>query len=413
MEKAISSDLIRGHIDTIILHSLLDGDKYAQQISDSVDKKSENQYSLNQATLYSSLKRLENLKYVIAYWNDADGGRRRYFKLTELGKDVVDQNLANWSYSRAIIDKLMDFTPTPIYQTKIVEKIVTIPQPVVVSNINTVEKPETKTENSHVKEQTNVEPTTINSNKTAESSVESEQEVNFRNILNGLIKTQVVSEKAQQEEIKPINAVKELKKEPIQTASDDKLKFNETLNKSDYKLKSNNPSARIDYGEMAIQAEKDGYKLLFSSKEPKKIVGNVYVNKLNLFSSLSMFLIVMIELLFVLNRFNSVFKPEFWMVALFITIMLIYPIVTVVRYIKNPSLTTNELRKDTILTALIVVFNLLLITFAVDLLVGVEFSNKLSLLLAFIIPCMIYLDIFIYFVIRYSLSKMKDFSIIK
>ena len=63
-KAAISSDLIRGHIDTIILHTLLDGDKYAQQIIDSVDLKSEKQYQLNQATLYSSLKRLESGGFV-------------------------------------------------------------------------------------------------------------------------------------------------------------------------------------------------------------------------------------------------------------------------------------------------------------------------------------------------------------
>ena len=61
MENSISSDLIRGHIDTIILHSLTSGNKYAQQISDFIEEKSDNKYVINQATLYSSLKRLENL----------------------------------------------------------------------------------------------------------------------------------------------------------------------------------------------------------------------------------------------------------------------------------------------------------------------------------------------------------------
>ena len=41
-QHTISSDLIRGHIDTIILHALVDGDKYAQQISDAIEEKSEN-----------------------------------------------------------------------------------------------------------------------------------------------------------------------------------------------------------------------------------------------------------------------------------------------------------------------------------------------------------------------------------
>ena len=56
--QQISSDLIRGHIDTIILHTLLDGDKFAQQISESIEAKSENEYKINQSTLYRYLKRL-------------------------------------------------------------------------------------------------------------------------------------------------------------------------------------------------------------------------------------------------------------------------------------------------------------------------------------------------------------------
>ena len=50
-QHSISSDFIRGHIDTIILHSIVDTDKFAQQISDSIDKKSQNKYQINQATL--------------------------------------------------------------------------------------------------------------------------------------------------------------------------------------------------------------------------------------------------------------------------------------------------------------------------------------------------------------------------
>ena len=53
--NAISSDLIRGHIDTIILHALTSGDKFAQQISDAVELKSDNQYKINQATFLAKI----------------------------------------------------------------------------------------------------------------------------------------------------------------------------------------------------------------------------------------------------------------------------------------------------------------------------------------------------------------------
>ena len=120
MENSISSDLIRGHIDTIILHSLLTEDKFAQKISDTVEEKSDKKYKINQATLYSSLKRLETLKLVKSYWYDSPDGRRKYFAITDNGKQFVEQNLQNWSYSRQIIDKLMDCEPEPIVKTQYV-----------------------------------------------------------------------------------------------------------------------------------------------------------------------------------------------------------------------------------------------------------------------------------------------------
>ena len=139
--QQISSDLIRGHIDTIILHTLLDSDKFAEQISDAIDKKSDGAYKINQATLYSALKRLESLKYVNSYQQDAVNGRRKFFTLTQSGKNFAEANLSSWSFSRSIIDKLIDCEPQPIIKTEYVEKIVQIPVERTVIKEIEVEKP--------------------------------------------------------------------------------------------------------------------------------------------------------------------------------------------------------------------------------------------------------------------------------
>lgn len=107
-EKSISSDLIRGHINTIILRSLSDSDKYGYEIISEIEKKSCGQYSLKQPSLYSALKRLEKQGFVTSYWGGtAGGGRRKYFSLTEDGKTIADQNRSEWEYSRTIIDSLI------------------------------------------------------------------------------------------------------------------------------------------------------------------------------------------------------------------------------------------------------------------------------------------------------------------
>ena len=124
-KSSISADLIRGHINTIILRSLYDRDKYGYEIINEINEKSHGQYTLKQPTLYSALKRLENQGYIQAYWKQDEvsaGGRRKYFRLTDSGREITEHNQAEWEYSRTVIDNLIsdrnfDFNqpaPTPV-----------------------------------------------------------------------------------------------------------------------------------------------------------------------------------------------------------------------------------------------------------------------------------------------------------
>lgn len=117
--SGIDSDLIRGHIDTIILKSLYHGDKYGLEIIQEVEEKSGGTYELKQPTLYSCLKRLESQGLISSYWEDSDiGGKRHYYKLTDLGKETYQKNQEEWLRSRAIIDNLIYNTSVnyaPIY----------------------------------------------------------------------------------------------------------------------------------------------------------------------------------------------------------------------------------------------------------------------------------------------------------
>jgi DNA-binding PadR family transcriptional regulator len=106
--KKISADLLRGHTDTIILGLLLENDKYGYEITKLVFEHSEHQYELKEATMYSSLKRLENDKYITSYWGDeTQGSRRRYYHITESGKELYKSNKQNWDFAKLILDKLL------------------------------------------------------------------------------------------------------------------------------------------------------------------------------------------------------------------------------------------------------------------------------------------------------------------
>lgn len=107
--QGIDSDLIRGHIDTIILNILQEGDKYGYEICNEVEARSNGTYELKQPTLYSCLKRLESQGLISSYWEDSDiGGRRHYYKLTDEGKKAYEKNQEDWKRSRIIIDSLLN-----------------------------------------------------------------------------------------------------------------------------------------------------------------------------------------------------------------------------------------------------------------------------------------------------------------
>lgn len=107
-DQPINSDLIRGHIDTIILKILKDGDSYGYEIIKAVSANSRNAYELKEPSLYTSLKRLERQGYIFSYWGDqSHGGRRKYYHITDSGIIAYEKALAEWLHAKEIITMLL------------------------------------------------------------------------------------------------------------------------------------------------------------------------------------------------------------------------------------------------------------------------------------------------------------------
>lgn len=107
MGGKLSSDILRGHTDTIVLASLLDRDRYGFEIYNRVLQKTNNLYELKETTLYSSYKRLERDGYIESYWGDeSQGGRRKYYRITELGRMLYTQKLKDYEFTKKILERL-------------------------------------------------------------------------------------------------------------------------------------------------------------------------------------------------------------------------------------------------------------------------------------------------------------------
>lgn len=105
---SITSDIIRGHTEAIILAHLLEQDSYGYQINKDIMKKTNNMYELKEATLYSAFRRLEQSGYIRTYWGDETvGARRRYYSITEEGRKAYEAYKKEWEEAKNTIEQLL------------------------------------------------------------------------------------------------------------------------------------------------------------------------------------------------------------------------------------------------------------------------------------------------------------------
>lgn len=104
----ISADLLRGYTDTIIMRQLAETDGYGYAISRAVAEKSNGMVVLKEATLYTAFRRMEENGYIRSYWGDeTTGARRRYYSLTEPGREKLAEDKSAWEETRSVMDELI------------------------------------------------------------------------------------------------------------------------------------------------------------------------------------------------------------------------------------------------------------------------------------------------------------------
>lgn len=105
---SLTSDIIRGHTEAIILAQLLDHDSYGYEINKAIRDRTDGAYEAKEGTLYTAFRRLEQAGQIRSYWGDeTSGARRRYYAITDEGRRVFDQHREEWDRAKTMIDALI------------------------------------------------------------------------------------------------------------------------------------------------------------------------------------------------------------------------------------------------------------------------------------------------------------------
>ena len=105
---SISSDVIRGYNDTIILYLLLDHPSYGYEISKNIKTMSDGKYVIKETTLYSAFTRMEKNGYIESFSEIADTGKRRtYYRITDDGRAYYYEKCEEWKLTQEVIEKFI------------------------------------------------------------------------------------------------------------------------------------------------------------------------------------------------------------------------------------------------------------------------------------------------------------------
>lgn len=107
-DSVVSSDVMRGYNDFMILSLLLEGDSYGYEISRMIREISGEKYVMKETTLYSAFTRLDKGGYIVSYFGDETNGKRRtYYKITPEGEVFYSEKCEEWSLVKEIVDKFV------------------------------------------------------------------------------------------------------------------------------------------------------------------------------------------------------------------------------------------------------------------------------------------------------------------
>lgn len=102
----ISSDIMRGYNDILVLAMLLTEDSYGYEIAKKINKLAEDKYLIKETTLYSTFARLEKASYIASYYGSETFGRQRtYYKITNLGRSYFNEKCLEWEETKYVIDQ--------------------------------------------------------------------------------------------------------------------------------------------------------------------------------------------------------------------------------------------------------------------------------------------------------------------
>lgn len=96
------------HLDLMILKLLSKDEMYGYQIVSELKKISDEYFSLQTGTVYPLLRTMVTDNSLQAFEKDNDGKMRTYYKITQLGRQKLDEGTQHWILFSEAVNKVLN-----------------------------------------------------------------------------------------------------------------------------------------------------------------------------------------------------------------------------------------------------------------------------------------------------------------
>ncbi len=102
-----TAELLQGTLDLLILKTLSLGPEHGWGVAQRIQQMSRSVLQVNQGSLYPALHRLERGGLLTSRWSRATGRRRRVYRLTRKGSEVLADRAHAWREFSAGVDLVL------------------------------------------------------------------------------------------------------------------------------------------------------------------------------------------------------------------------------------------------------------------------------------------------------------------
>jgi|SRR5690242_4953298 transcriptional regulator len=103
------SDILQGTLDLMVLQTLdAMGPLHGYGLARRIEQVSDDVLQLNQGTIYASLLRLQQRRWIAATWGVSDNNRKaKYYAITKAGRKQLATETDNWTRIAGVIGRLL------------------------------------------------------------------------------------------------------------------------------------------------------------------------------------------------------------------------------------------------------------------------------------------------------------------